>query len=56
MFSVLVERQQASMIFIHSLFIELLNVAESIVPSLTPINLIDGKPRMRELKIDKRIL
>lgn len=55
MFSVLVERQQASMIFIHSLFIELLNVAESIVPSLTPINLIDGKPRMRELKIDKRI-
>ena len=55
MFSVLVERQQASIIFIHSLFIELLNVAESIVPSLTPINLIDDKPRMKELRIDKRI-
>lgn len=50
MFSVLVERQQASMIFIHSLFIELLNVAESIVPSLTPVNLTDDKPRMREIK------
>lgn len=55
MFSVLVERQQASMIFIHSLFIELLNVAESIVPSLTPVNLTDDKPRMREIKIKKRI-
>lgn len=54
MFSVLVERQQASLIFIHSLFIELLNVAESIVPSLTPINLIDEKPRMKEIRIEKR--
>lgn len=53
MFSVLVEKQQASLILIHSLFIELLNIAESIVPSLTPINLVDDKPRMKELKLDK---
>lgn len=52
MFSVLVEKQIASMILIHSLFIELLNIAENIIPSLTPINLIDNKPRMRKLNYD----
>lgn len=50
MFSVIVERQQASMILINSLFIELLNLTESIIPSLTPVNLIDNKPGMREIK------
>lgn len=52
MFSVLVEKQIASMILIHSLFIELLNIAENIVPSLTPINLIDNKPRIKKLLYD----
>lgn len=50
MFSVIVERQQASMILINSLFIELLNVAESVLPSLTPVDLVDRKPRMHQLK------
>jgi nitrous oxidase accessory protein len=48
MFSVLVERQQASMILIHSLFIDLLDVAESVVPSLTPVNLVDKQPLMKQ--------
>lgn len=52
MFSVLVEKQLASMILIHSLFIELLNIAENIVPSLTPVDLIDQKPRMRKINYD----
>lgn len=47
MFSVLVERQQASMILINSLFIELLNISENVIPSLTPVNLIDSQPRMK---------
>lgn len=51
MFSVLVERQQASMILINSLFIELLNITENVIPSLTPINLIDSKPRMKYYNI-----
>lgn len=53
MFSVLVEKQQMSIIFIRSLFIELLDVAERIIPSLTPINLQDIKPRMNRIKYDK---
>lgn len=48
MFSVLVERQQAAMILVHSLFIDLLDVAESVVPSLTPINLVDKQPLMKQ--------
>ncbi len=51
MFSVIVEREQASLILIHSLFVEVLNIAESILPSLTPENLIDNKPRIRPYKI-----
>ncbi len=50
MFSVIVEIQQSSMILIHSLFIELLNATENVIPSLTPINLIDEQPRMRMIK------
>lgn len=47
MFSVLVERQQASMILMNSLFIELLNITENVIPSLTPVNLVDPNPRMK---------
>lgn len=52
MFSILVEKQQASMILLHSLFIELLNIAENFIPSLTPINLIDNSPRMKKILYD----
>ncbi|GMU95931.1 MAG: nitrous oxide reductase family maturation protein NosD [Ignavibacterium album] len=47
MFSVLVERQRSAMILMNSLFIELLNISENVVPSLTPVNLVDPKPRMK---------
>ncbi len=50
MFSVLVERHPAAMILLKSLFVELLNFAESVLPSLTPIDLIDDKPRIKTVK------
>ncbi len=50
LFSVIVERQQASMILMNSLFIELLNIAENVLPSLTPVDLVDNKPRMRQIR------
>jgi nitrous oxidase accessory protein len=46
MFSVMVEKQSASLILLNSLFIKLLDVAESIIPALTPEALTDSKPRM----------
>lgn len=52
MFSVIVERQQASMILINSLFIELLNLTESVIPSLTPVDLVDNKPSMYQIIIN----
>jgi len=48
-FSVIVARQPNAVILLHSLFVELLNFAESIIPSLTPMNLEDSKPRMKSL-------
>lgn len=48
-FSILVERHPASLILLNSLFIKVLDVAESIIPALTPEALTDPKPRMSML-------
>lgn len=47
--SLMVQQQPASMILLRSLFIELLDVAESVIPALTPQTLIDNKPMMRQV-------
>jgi nitrous oxidase accessory protein len=47
LFSVIIERNRPSLILIRSLFVEILNIAENIFPSLTPQTLIDSKPNMR---------
>jgi nitrous oxidase accessory protein len=49
MFSMMVQDQPASLILLHSLFIGILNVAESIIPAITPEALTDPKPRMRKI-------
>lgn len=46
MFSMVVQNQPASLILLNSLFIKILDIAESIIPALTPEALIDPKPRM----------
>ena len=47
LYSLLVETEPASLILVRSLLIDLLNLAERIVPTLTPEALVDAKPRMR---------
>jgi nitrous oxidase accessory protein len=47
LFSIIIERNRPSLILIRSLFVELLNIAENIFPSLTPQTLIDSKPSMK---------
>ena len=47
MFSMMVESHPTSLVLLHSLFIDILNVAESIIPAITPEALTDSKPRMR---------
>jgi nitrous oxidase accessory protein len=49
LFSLIVERQHPALILLKSFFIEILEVAESIFPVLTPETLIDNKPRMRRI-------
>jgi nitrous oxidase accessory protein len=49
MFSMMVQDQPTSLILLHSLFIRILNVAESIIPAITPEALTDTKPRMRKI-------
>jgi len=49
MFSMMIESHPTSLVLLHSLFIDILNVAESIIPAITPEALTDLKPRMRML-------
>lgn len=47
MFSMMIESHPTSLVLLHSLFIDILNIAESIIPAITPEALTDPKPRMR---------
>jgi nitrous oxidase accessory protein len=49
LFSIVVERHPAAMVLLRSLFVDLLDVAERVIPSLTPETLVDATPRMREV-------
>jgi nitrous oxidase accessory protein len=49
LFSYIVERYPASLILLHSLFISALDIAERIIPTLTPETLVDENPSMRRI-------
>lgn len=49
LYSIMAEQNKPSLILLNSLFIELLNIAESVFPSLTPETLLDNAPLMRKL-------
>jgi nitrous oxidase accessory protein len=46
LFSFIVEQNPSFMILLHSLFIHILEIAENILPTLTPDSLIDSQPMM----------
>ncbi len=47
LYSLIVESEPATMVLIRSLLVDLLNLAERIMPTLTPEALADTKPRMK---------
>jgi nitrous oxidase accessory protein len=49
LYSILVEQQKPALVLINSLFIELLDIAESVFPSLTPETLVDEQPILRKI-------
>ena len=50
LFSLLVEHNAPALILMHSAFVELLDGAERLIPTLTPDALVDPTPAMRKLK------
>lgn len=50
LFSLIVEKQSASLILLRSFFIDMLDLAEQMLPMLTPETLIDRKPMMKRAK------
>jgi nitrous oxidase accessory protein len=49
LFSLVVERSPAAIVLLRSLFVDLLELAERVLPILTPETLVDDEPRMREV-------
>lgn len=49
LFSLLVERNQPALILLRSLFVDLLDAAERVIPSLTPETLVDERPVMARI-------
>src|SRR6185503_16975161 len=47
LFSVLTEQNAPTLILLRSTFLDLLDVAERVMPSLTPATLVDARPAMR---------
>lgn len=50
LFSYLVEQNEPSLVLVRSFFVDLINIAESIMPVLTPETLQDNSPSMRIIK------
>ncbi len=50
LFSYLVEQNAPMLVLMRSFFVDLLNVAESIMPALTPETLLDKSPVMRRIQ------
>ncbi len=46
LFSLVVEQNEPSVVLLGSLFVDLLEMAEQLVPSITPQNLVDEQPSM----------
>lgn len=51
LYSMVVERNPSTMMLFRSTMVSLLDRAEKIIPSITPINLIDEKPQMKPIKL-----
>ena len=50
LFSYLVEQNEPSLLLIRSLFVDMINIAESIIPVLTPKTLMDETPSMWKIQ------
>ena len=50
LFSMIVERHEPALILLRSAFVELIDVAERVLPALTPATLADARPAMRRLQ------
>lgn len=46
LFALLVERSPTAMLMLRSLLVELLDLAERMIPTLTPATLVDARPRL----------
>jgi len=49
LFSYLVEQNEPSLVLVRSFFVDMINIAESIVPTMTPETLLDENPSMRRI-------
>lgn len=47
LFSLIVEKNRPTLLLLRSFFVDILDIAERIFPSLTPETLVDNQPAMK---------
>lgn len=50
LYSLIVERTPAALVLLRTFFVDLIDLAERVVPALTPETLLDDTPRIREVR------
>ena len=50
LFSMIVERHEPALLLLRSAFVDLIDVAERVLPAMTPTTLADARPAMRRLQ------
>jgi nitrous oxidase accessory protein len=53
LFALLVEREPAGIVLMHSLFVRIIDAAERVLPVFTPETLVDEKPLMEMIEFDR---
>lgn len=51
LFSLIVERNPMALLLLRSMFVQVLDITERVMPTITPETLVDEKPLMREVKL-----
>jgi len=53
-YSIIIERNAGALMLFRSFFVKMMDKAESVLPSLTPVNVLDGMPRIKKINLTRK--
>lgn len=53
-YSIIIERNAGALMLFRSFFVKMMDKAESVLPSLTPVDVLDGNPRIKKIDLTRK--